>query len=208
MARREALHVQYRIHALRVLSRSSKDVDFAGDLVVCEQCRSLEESRRVHCALCGKTRCSSCSLDAAECNIHDKLICGECISGLHLETSSLLQEELDVKDQINLNLKRGLEEQFQVISKCKQFIMALEEMISFQGLWKSICEIESTESTENIQNILFESQGRFGLEMMENICLELFLIFYLSSGNPKVESEKQTVGDRKLKLKITANPTK
>ncbi|OII73233.1 uncharacterized protein cubi_02465 [Cryptosporidium ubiquitum] len=136
----------------------------------CEQCTNLEESQKVCCILCGKIKCSNCNISTVEYKIYDKLICGECISKLYLETDNLLQEELDVKDQINLNLKKGLEEQFQVISKCKQFIIALEEIISFQGLWKSICEIEGT---ENIQNLLFESQAGIQKWNQKNRQLEM-----------------------------------
>ncbi|KAH8584403.1 zinc finger and FYVE domain [Cryptosporidium sp. chipmunk genotype I] len=130
----------------------------------CEECMNSEEFQKPFCILCGKIKCSNCNISTVEYKIYDKLICGECISKLCLETNNILQEELDVKDQINLNLKKGLEEQFQVISKCKQFIIALEEIISFQGLWKSICEVEGT---ENIQNLLFESQGK--LNFMEKM---------------------------------------
>ncbi|CAD98377.1 putative zinc finger and FYVE domain-containing protein [Cryptosporidium parvum] len=126
------------------------------DTEICEECMNLDEFHKICCTLCGRVKCSNCNIsNTVEYKIYDKLICEECISKLYLETNNILQEELDVKDQINLNLKKGLEEQFQIISKCKQFIIALEEIISFQGLWKSICEIEGT---ENIQNLLFESQ--------------------------------------------------
>ncbi|TRY51070.1 Zinc finger, RING/FYVE/PHD-type domain containing protein [Cryptosporidium tyzzeri] len=151
---------------------------------ICEECMNLDEFHKVCCTLCGRVKCSNCNIsNTVEYKIYDKLICEECISKLYLETNNILQEELDVKDQINLNLKKGLEEQFQIISKCKQFIIALEEIISFQGLWKSICEIEGT---ENIQNLLFESQGNW---------------------NPKMESEKQTIGSGELKFKISNKST-
>ncbi|POM84653.1 hypothetical protein CmeUKMEL1_13470 [Cryptosporidium meleagridis] len=132
------------------------DRELMKDTEICEEYKNSEEFHQVYCTLCERIKSSNCNIsNTAEYKIYDKLICEECISKLYLETNNILQEELDVKDQINLNLKKGLEEQFQIISKCKQFIIALEEIISLQGLWKSICEIEGTES---IQNLLFESQ--------------------------------------------------
>ncbi|KAF7456708.1 FYVE zinc finger domain-containing protein [Cryptosporidium felis] len=108
------------------------------------------------CSLCGVSRSAESLFKGSEFKMHDKVICECCISRLTSEANSVLQEELDVKDQINLNLKKGLEEQLRVISRCKQFILALEEIVSYQGLWKSVCEIESQ---EHVQNLLYESHA-------------------------------------------------
>ncbi|KAJ1609257.1 putative zinc finger and FYVE domain-containing protein [Cryptosporidium canis] len=159
-----------REDARRSSSKSSSPGGLVGDSEICEQCGVLEDSQKVSCTFCGGTRCSDCKPGSMEYRIYDKMVCKECISKLYLETNNLLQEELDVKDQINLNLKRGLEEQFQVISKCKQFIIALEEIISLQGLWRSICEFESTES---VQNLLFECQAGIQKWNQKNRILEM-----------------------------------
>ncbi|KAK6587972.1 hypothetical protein RS030_71152 [Cryptosporidium xiaoi] len=107
------------------------------------------------CILCGIENKNEFE-EKSSFKFNDKIICYDCLLKLQNETNSMLIEELEVKNQINSNLKMGLEEQLQIISKCKYFITTLEEIISLQDLWKSICDVKNC---EGVQSLLYESHA-------------------------------------------------
>ncbi|KAH8739113.1 hypothetical protein FG386_000980 [Cryptosporidium ryanae] len=114
---------------------------------------TLDEAE--YCTLCGIESKDEFA-EKRNFKFNSKIICYECLLKLQNETNSMLQEELEVKNQINTNLKMGLEEQLQIISKCKCFITTLEEMISLQDLWISICDVKNS---EGIQGLIYESHA-------------------------------------------------
>ncbi|KAL7067387.1 hypothetical protein ACR3K2_21620 [Cryptosporidium serpentis] len=117
--------------------------DSSTKLLNCSKCKSYQLQDSYLCALCGSIVCINCKSSDIIVLANKVNVCHDCLKKITNDKINSIQEELDIKNQINLNLKKGLEEQLQIIARCKSFITSIEGSLLQQGLWKNLCELRN-----------------------------------------------------------------
>lgn len=86
-----------------------------------------------HCRSCGKVYCSECSasrIRLPELGYTEKVrVCDDCFFARTSSHTRSLQEDLDVQDKINVNLKKALEEKTKIVDNFRTFLLQIESLL-------------------------------------------------------------------------------
>ncbi|ESS28515.1 FYVE zinc finger domain-containing protein [Toxoplasma gondii VEG] len=123
-----------------------RNVDWvpSDEVTCCSHCGSLFSVThwKHHCRACGKVFCGECSttrIRLPDLGYFEKVrVCDDCALARASSHTLSLQEDLDVKEQINANLKLALEEKTKQLEGFRSFLLEVEGLL-LSGTQRSLC---------------------------------------------------------------------
>ncbi|KEP61217.1 UNVERIFIED_CONTAM: FYVE zinc finger domain-containing protein [Hammondia hammondi] len=159
-----------------------RNVDWvpSDEVTCCSHCGSLFSVThwKHHCRACGKVFCGECStsrIRLPDLGYFEKVrVCDDCALARASSHTLSLQEDLDVKEQINANLKLALEEKTKQLEGFRSFLLEVEGLL-LSGTQRSLCFSTGrtpgdppTVSTHAAQGAGWNSEDEFSILMRQS----------------------------------------